>query len=683
MRKAIIATILVLLCSGKVWAVGTVTVTATAQSILGSSQTVSMNVSLVDPNSTGVLRSGAIVLTNFTASSNNGTTVSIANIYGNDVITDGFGNASTSYYIIGVYTVTNGIVASNPSVLQAYQFAGSGTFDLSSTLPYALGAVSPAGSVLGQSLTFTGNNNHTGTETFASVTDSGLISGNCVQAGTAGILTTSAGPCLTGSSSAKFSGPSPWFDVTASPYNAVCDGTTPADTAVNAALAAAKAAGRSRVYFPGLCVMTGQLSLDGFQQVELFGPNAGPYAINFTGTTPSNGLQGGLKFTGNPATALILATGTFGVTIKDMFIQYTNASFTGMVVDTEHNGVGNDTQDFKFIGNAVAGTSTSTGAACGVCLDKTINSTVRDNNFLYMKSGVRGLVAGGSYSNANRVEDNMFGSGGVSMGTASILYPGQGWIITGNTFEIGNSNNTVNVIDGSAASSPCLGCEISGNWSGDAAAGWTGTILNQVGIDMSIHGNSWFTGSGVLGTVMNMQSAATGISFFSNEIGNSAVGFVFTGSNQSGINIFANDRQTVTAWMTGAPARGDITDANANTRTIYGDFRSTGSILTTPTLNSATLSLLTNGTGLQQFNTATTCTTGASVGATCTTALITLPVAYADQAYHAVCLGKGPTNVPVVIDATNSSATQFTITIAALTAAAASFSSYDCMVGHN
>jgi len=90
-----------------------------------------------------------------------------------------------------------------------------------------------------------------------------------------------------------------------------------------------------------------------------------------------------------------------------------------------------------------------------------------------------------------------------------------------------------------------------------------------------------------------------------------------------------------------------------------------------------------NSTGLQLFNTTTTCTTGASVGATCTTAAITLPVAEADTSYRMVCTGKGLTNVPVVIATTNSSATQFTITIAALTAAAASFSSYDCTAGHN
>jgi hypothetical protein len=92
---------------------------------------------------------------------------------------------------------------------------------------------------------------------------------------------------------------------------------------------------------------------------------------------------------------------------------------------------------------------------------------------------------------------------------------------------------------------------------------------------------------------------------------------------------------------------------------------------------------ITNNKGLQIFNTTTTCRTAASVGATCTTAAVTLPVAEADTSYRVVCVGKGITNVPVVIATTNSSASQFTITIAAITAAAATFTSYDCTAGHN
>lgn len=124
------------------------------------------------------------------------------------------------------------------------------------------------------------------------------------------------------------------------------------------------------------------------------------------------------------------------------------------------------------------------------------------------------------------------------------------------------------------------------------------------------------------------------------------------------------------------PAGPDTLVGRATTDTL------TNKTLTSPAINMGTLTGLTNGTGLQLFNTATTCTTGASIGAVCTTASITLPVAYADTNYRAICIGLTPTNVPIVQTVTKSNTT-FTITIAALTAAAATFTSYDCQATHN
>lgn len=92
--------------------------------------------------------------------------------------------------------------------------------------------------------------------------------------------------------------------------------------------------------------------------------------------------------------------------------------------------------------------------------------------------------------------------------------------------------------------------------------------------------------------------------------------------------------------------------------------------------------VITNGTGVQAFNSATTCTTGSTVGAVCTTGAITLPVAYSDTNYRLTCTGLSPTNVPTIVTDTKSNTT-FTITIAALTAAAATFASYDCIAVHN
>jgi hypothetical protein len=91
---------------------------------------------------------------------------------------------------------------------------------------------------------------------------------------------------------------------------------------------------------------------------------------------------------------------------------------------------------------------------------------------------------------------------------------------------------------------------------------------------------------------------------------------------------------------------------------------------------------LLNTVGLQSFNTTTSCTTAPSAGAACTTSPILLPIRYSDIAYRAQCTGLSPTNVPVVQTVTKSKA-GFTITIVAITAAAATFASFDCTITHN
>jgi hypothetical protein len=147
-----------------------VTITATSATLLGTTQTISLDCHFIDPNGTGVLRVGTSVITNMdTSTVTPGTTATCGPLWGADVITDGFGNVNTTYYLVSVYVVTNGILASTASLSQAYQLDGSATYDLSTALPYSLGAVSPAGSVLGQNLTFTGANNHTGAETFSNI----------------------------------------------------------------------------------------------------------------------------------------------------------------------------------------------------------------------------------------------------------------------------------------------------------------------------------------------------------------------------------------------------------------------------------------------------------------------------------------------------------------------------------
>ena len=91
---------------------------------------------------------------------------------------------------------------------------------------------------------------------------------------------------------------------------------------------------------------------------------------------------------------------------------------------------------------------------------------------------------------------------------------------------------------------------------------------------------------------------------------------------------------------------------------------------------------ITNNTGIQAFNTGISCTTAPSVGASCTTPAISLPVGYTDTNYRLVCIGLSPTNVPELQTVTKSNTT-FTIKIVAISAAAATYGSYDCTAVHN
>lgn len=113
-----------------------ITVSASAVTLLGSNQTISITATLIDPNQTGLLRVLPNIIPPSSASTvTPGTTATVGPIFGTDVILDGRGNANTTVYKIQVFTVSNGIVASTPSLQNFFQFAGSGTVDLSTATP--------------------------------------------------------------------------------------------------------------------------------------------------------------------------------------------------------------------------------------------------------------------------------------------------------------------------------------------------------------------------------------------------------------------------------------------------------------------------------------------------------------------------------------------------------------------
>jgi hypothetical protein len=117
----------------------TVTVSASAQTLLGTNQSISLTVDLVDPNNTGLLRvNNTQIIPIMTASTvTPGTTATVGPIYGNDVIKDGFGNLNSTYYRVRVFTVINSIVSSTAAFQQFFAFTGAGTVDLATATPLA------------------------------------------------------------------------------------------------------------------------------------------------------------------------------------------------------------------------------------------------------------------------------------------------------------------------------------------------------------------------------------------------------------------------------------------------------------------------------------------------------------------------------------------------------------------
>lgn len=130
--------LIVLLSALPLFAAPTITVSGTSVSLLNSSLPCSITVTLIDPNHTGMLKAGSTIVTGLQSSTvTPGGTCQVGPIWGNDVIQDGFGNFNGTYYKVSVFLVTNGIVASTPSLSSFYAFQGSGTVDLATATPLA------------------------------------------------------------------------------------------------------------------------------------------------------------------------------------------------------------------------------------------------------------------------------------------------------------------------------------------------------------------------------------------------------------------------------------------------------------------------------------------------------------------------------------------------------------------
>lgn len=88
-----------------------------------------------------------------------------------------------------------------------------------------------------------------------------------------------------------------------------------------------------------------------------------------------------------------------------------------------------------------------------------------------------------------------------------------------------------------------------------------------------------------------------------------------------------------------------------------------------------------DGGGFKHKRFGASCTTGAAIGSTCTTTY-SWTTAFADTSYTPVCWGQAGSNFPILYMSTFT-ASGVTITVAAMTAAAAQFGSVECIAAHD
>lgn len=467
----------------------------------------------------------------------------------NQVTTDGFGNFP--FWIAP---------ATNP-----YGYTVSGT-NINSSVCYGFTAMGGSGTftaITGNSLSLVGSALVGGnlTVTGATALNGGMSSTTGSFTGSVGI-----GGGTTGAPTGNLNigGGTPWFDVTAPPWNAKCDGSTDDTAAFQAALTAANAAKGGVVYVPNkttTCKIAGQLVLDQFTNVIFRGD------VNGNGQGQAIASRPLLLFTGTTSPAISIRSAT-SVTVSNLMIELSNSGFNGgvggMIIDTEHvtasDSVGLAFRDLNINGGAAAA-----NVACGICLDKTVVTTVERVNFTNMVGAIRGRVNISSYSTANLINYNYFD---ISTGTITggfIQNPGVGWAITNNDFEV---TGGVYILDETGGG--CAGCNFSGNHIGDISGSYNGTLFKNIACDGSAMTGNEYAGGGTNTNFMSFVSGG-GCWLIAGNTFNNTWGTLYTNGsgNTQNMTIVSNVYGTITTFGLGQFASGQIVD-NTGAVTVDG-----------------------------------------------------------------------------------------------------------------
>lgn len=364
-----------------------------------------------------------------------------------------------------------------------------------------------------------------------------------------------------------FGGGNPWFDVTSSIFNAVCDGSHDDTIPIQAAVAAARLLGAD-VRFPNgkTCVMATSsspaINLDEAINTSLLcGTGAGR-------SRPGGGTDFvcAIKFTGNPAIG-VGARASFGVAINGMAILGSN-TFTGNLIDTSHfpgdtrcGGSPCDTENFNLSNSTISASVLCTN---GVSMDKTIISNVTNNHFFGCINQLKGPSGAGSYANVIKVLDNDFnGSLGVLCYINNI---GESWNVERNTIEVNNS--VASTICNSGGNADAKGFVFKGNWDGDDAS--TGVATKYVlpaGLRGAQISANTISNVHAATNLFNIGNNSKGVSIFGNTyyVG-SSYNVMYTLGTGVELDIGTNDYQGVTlsTFMSGSPVAGTISFSNGD-----------------------------------------------------------------------------------------------------------------------
>ncbi len=323
-------------------------------------------------------------------------------------------------------------------------------------------------------------------------------------------------------------------------FGAIADSTTDNADAFDAALAALPSTGGT-LYFPsaaGVYLTSRSLTLTGKTSIVLAGagaPNAGA------------GAASQLRYTGAGA-SFIIGNNIVGCTLEKLQITYSNASFTGTLVNFDSSsGAVNIKLVSCFLGGA------GVGGAKLLSLDNTESVTIDHCQFGKGTIGIDGPInTAGHFCNNFTMIGGGFGEGGIS--TCLIRNPGEAWNFLGVAME--------SLVSGLAGSIVCTfasikGLTIHGCWIGDVTTtGGTQLLLSGKGISISAGRISGlFTGPAGIG--VDIVDGSEGISIHGVNFDSFATAIRLPSSTPAKtVSIGGNYYTNVTNKVSGTPATG-------------------------------------------------------------------------------------------------------------------------------